>query len=1151
MKMRRTLLKLLITTCFFAACWQTDVSAAGQPTVNLNEGSIYIGTNDDGDFIGYGDTADAAAANKVPNVAANHNTGYKFEGNVYSSKDITINAGKGRVLNLTFNNFKMDNGTHLNILSGTVNITLIGTENSLTAKAGTPAITVDSDKATLYFKGGGKIRIDGADNSNIISGGGIIIDSGTVTLNKRGAADSCNGQYIQVNKQGSLFCYDTNTKDPAELGSIDLYQEGGAVTAAGLYEIVTKEEAFKNDTLPIGEKVTIKYTNSSNATQTIDTNVNSEGLIPIDEELFGKTVTVGRQRLLVDSRPDTSSGAKATKSKESHALEEDGEISNIDVGNTEYVKVPEEDNVDGKAITSMIELDKYIKAKHLTWEEFNFPTVSCGPGYYYIRIKANGQSFASNPIRHVIHIQAGEALELTPPDGLKAVYGYLSAPEGPITIENYGSDTITINDAILKDGTNKTNFTISDAKNISISGRSGKGAPITSSTDIKLTPKTGLDAGTYKVDVQISYKIGSKGNETRDVTVTFEVEKQEQPQPTGLSVTNITHDSATLNGIDKNPQNKDTDSGVEYCFSEDGEWNDKTKSSEPKFSKKLSPGTKYYFMARYKESKNYKPSEPVMTEAETEKATTIYYEKQQLVFPHDDREYTIAVGKDDKPQTYKDILNIKIPDEWCGKTITVTDKTNNGTQNITIPAIRKAPTPKAVDEVIIGAKGEITNVDTSMEFRKKSGKNWIDNWEDCPGKKITEAEPGDYQVRRKFVPDKEFASASATITVHKGPSIEVQLQGADFEEIPYGTPRSGKIIIQNRDTIPVRLEGISLSAENFVITEGEKSIESGDSVEWGIQPKEKLNVGTYESDIVVSYDDSQDDGSDDGSNDNTPGGDTENPDDNTPGGDTENPDNNTPGGDTENPDNNTPGGDTENPDDNTPGGDDTQDTGDAKKVKAQAEGDANEVTDEEESNIRTASIEVKATIIKAEQPDVPPVPAEKSKTATSITLETIPNNPATGAKAQYSKDGGRTWQDSPTFTGLSPNREYTFTARYGETENYNPSNPSNGEIAITTAEKDDKDTDGVKSQTTDDDKKSNNSNNNGTGTGTNGNGTGTGTNGNGTGTNGNGSSSDSKGLLSSAKTGDLNNIQLWVTLMIGSYLSCAVIVKNRLKKAKS
>ena len=126
-----------------------------------------------------------------------------------------------------------------------------------------------------------------------------------------------------------------------------------------------------------------------------------------------------------------------------------------------------------------------------------------------------------------------------------------------------------------------------------------------------------------------------------------------------------------------------------------------------------------------------------------------------------------------------------------------------------------------------------------------------------------------------------------------------------------------------------------------------------------------------------------------------------------------------------------------------------------------------------------------------------------------------------------------------------------YSHLFGETENYNPSNPSNGEIAITTAEKDDKDTDGVKSQTTDDDKKSNNSNNNGTGTGTNGNGTGTGTNGNGTGTNGNGSSSDSKGLLSSAKTGDLNNIQLWVTLMIGSYLSCAVIVKNRLKKAKS
>ena len=92
---------------------------------------------------------------------------------------------------------------------------------------------------------------------------------------------------------------------------------------------------------------------------------------------------------------------------------------------------------------------------------------------------------------------------------------------------------------------------------------------------------------------------------------------------------------------------------------------------------------------------------------------------------------------------------------------------------------------------------------------------------------------------------------------------------------------------------------------------------------------------------------------------------------------------------------------------------------------------------------------VAVNVVKAEQ-DAPPVPAEKSKTATSITLETIPNNPVSGAKAQYSKDGGKSWQDSPTFTGLSPNREYTFVARYAETDNYNASEISSGEIAITT-----------------------------------------------------------------------------------------------------
>ena len=36
--------------------------------------------------------------------------------------------------------------------------------------------------------------------------------------------------------------------------------------------------------------------------------------------------------------------------------------------------------------------------------------------------------------------------------------------------------------------------------------------------------------------------------------------------------------------------------------------------------------------------------------------------------------------------------------------------------------------------------------------------------------------------------------------------------------------------------------------------------------------------------------------------------------------------------------------------------------------------------------------------------------------------------------AQYSMDGGATWQDSPEFTGLSASTAYRFVARYGATE---------------------------------------------------------------------------------------------------------------------
>lgn len=71
-----------------------------------------------------------------------------------------------------------------------------------------------------------------------------------------------------------------------------------------------------------------------------------------------------------------------------------------------------------------------------------------------------------------------------------------------------------------------------------------------------------------------------------------------------------------------------------------------------------------------------------------------------------------------------------------------------------------------------------------------------------------------------------------------------------------------------------------------------------------------------------------------------------------------------------------------------------------------------------------------------------PAATEGNITDTSITLtESVEN-------AQYSKDGS-TWQDSPVFTGLTPNTAYTFYVRLKEDNNHNAS-PSSTGTAITT-----------------------------------------------------------------------------------------------------
>ena len=77
-------------------------------------------------------------------------------------------------------------------------------------------------------------------------------------------------------------------------------------------------------------------------------------------------------------------------------------------------------------------------------------------------------------------------------------------------------------------------------------------------------------------------------------------------------------------------------------------------------------------------------------------------------------------------------------------------------------------------------------------------------------------------------------------------------------------------------------------------------------------------------------------------------------------------------------------------------------------------------------------------IAKGTQAAPASAPTLKDRTYTSITLNTVEPN-ANGTVAQYSKDGGKTWQNLPEFIDLTSGTTYTFAVRYAETDTYKAS----------------------------------------------------------------------------------------------------------------
>ena len=79
-------------------------------------------------------------------------------------------------------------------------------------------------------------------------------------------------------------------------------------------------------------------------------------------------------------------------------------------------------------------------------------------------------------------------------------------------------------------------------------------------------------------------------------------------------------------------------------------------------------------------------------------------------------------------------------------------------------------------------------------------------------------------------------------------------------------------------------------------------------------------------------------------------------------------------------------------------------------------------------------------------PAAPAAPTLKDRTYTSITLDKIADS-ENGTKAEYSKDGGATWQNSPEFTNLTSGTTYTFAVRYAETDTCNASEIATADFA--------------------------------------------------------------------------------------------------------
>jgi len=1039
-------------------------------------------------------TIDENGATCDNNAPIANTAGFTITGRA-SNNNIVINVPG--TLNLTFDN--ISGNLNITIESGIVNVA-IKDSNRIVSATASPAITINPN-AQLHFTSGtsnsvSNISIVGGNNNPAIKGGKFYVKDKNVSVSLYAGTGSVPFDGTQTSPeptgeltvtQGTLKCYNSSNLE-ASFGNGTLTQSGGNIIASGLASIDMSNETIKG-------LVWGNY-NYWMDNERFNPQISTSNVIPILNSWHGRQLEIAPD-------PDKPTGT--------NSISQTLDIPQRRKQPTGLSAKSEETAGSNGAISGVDETMQYSSDGGQSWQSMKDKVVNkvinLPPGTYLVRNGNTDNEFASKPFDGELKIERGGALEISLPDFSQnsVDYGYTEAPaEKSITIKN-------------KDTTQGASIEIIDIKSESsdftINGPLGGSSTIASGgTDSswQIQPKRGLSVGTHTTSITVTY-IDTDG-ETKtagptDAGASFTVNKipynGDPAVPGKPEVEKVTYNSIKLKPMDPGVEGAQ----VQYRIVGSGadDWSDPGVTE----FKNLESEQKYNFVARYAATDNIEasgssePSDDITTE---KKASILTKTKQLSVIPG--REYQISL--EGSPEIYdkctadklasdgtKSLLDIK--DKWFGNNIVLLDTTNGATQTLTIPDITKAPTtPQGVATSFSGATdGQIVKVTKDMEYRLKDGND--DEWVDCGGTVVKDLPAGTYLVRSKAIEEgtgKKFAFASRAkeVVVPRGKVLSITPTDLfDLGKSPYKTlPNPKAIAIRNHDSVEdVTITSITLSDDSpFTILHKETDsavVSAGKNNEtFKIQPKPDLIVGTYTDEFVVSYIVGY------------------------------------------------------SPDTDTSTGD--------GQIQAQSEGfNAGDTT-----GTALEAIPITFTVEKGTQ-EAPPVPAEKSVKSTSITLETIPNSTVSGAKAQYSKDSGKTWQDSPTFNKLKADTEYYFVSRYAATDNYNESDISAGENAITTAEKDDDDD-------TDNSNKNVSSNANGS-NGTNGtsgtNGT-NGTNGttgtNTTGTNGTNGTNNTNGTtsrgVSAARTGDLNNIQLWVTLMIGSYLSCYLIIRDRIKKAR-